>query len=480
MAEPVRTMVVWCLDWPVVAAGVDPGSPVAVVHANRVVASSAAARQLGVQRGLRRREAQGRCPELVVIERDPAREARLFEPVVSAVETFTPRIEITRPGRCRFATRGPSRYFGGDDSLAGAVHERVTGVLTGRTECRIGVADGPFAAEQAARSGSAATTGVWIVAPGASAGFLAPLPITSLGRPELTDVFSRLGVRRLGDLAALPAPSVLGRFGTEGAIAHRLASGLDEERPDAHDPPADLEAAAEIDPPAERVDQVAFVGRALADQLHQALDARRSGLHPGGDRGRDRARGAPGAALAPRGQPRRRGPSPTASDGSSTGGCTPRLGPPAGSPASPWSPTRWWPPGAASSASGVARPRPTSGRNGRSPASRPCWAPTRSGSPSGRAGGRPASSWPWCRPRPSIWSSAPSATNRAPTIRRGRVVSRRRRRRGCIPIRCRRGWSAGRVLWCRSPPGVWRRRLRASCRSATRRPGRSSPGPARG
>ena len=274
MADPVRTMVVWCLDWPVVAAGVDPGSPVAVLYVNRVVASSAAARRLGVHRGLRRREAQRRCPELVVVERDEAREARLFEPVVAAVETFTPRVEITRPGRCRFATRGPSRYFGGDDSLAAAVRERVTEVLAGRTECRIGVADGPFAAEQAARSGSASTTGVWIVEPGASGGFLAPLPITSLARPELTDVFMRLGLRRLGDLAALPAPSVLGRFGTEGATVHRLASGLDEERPDARDPPADLEAATEIDPPAERVDQVAFVGRALADQLHQSLDAR--------------------------------------------------------------------------------------------------------------------------------------------------------------------------------------------------------------
>ena len=274
MADPVRTMVVWCLDWPVVTAGVDAEAPVAVLHANRVVASSPVARRLGVRRGLRRREAQGRCPELVVVERDLAREARLFEPIVAAIEAFTPRIEITRPGHCRFATLGPSRYFGGDAALAVQVRERVNEVLDGPTTCRVGVADGPFAAEHAARSGTAATVGVHVVDRGATAAFLSPLPITSLSRPELTDVLARLGIRRLGDLAALPAPSILGRFGTEGAVAHRLASGLDEQRPDARLPPDDLEMTAEIDPPADRVDQVAFVGRTLAERLHTALDAR--------------------------------------------------------------------------------------------------------------------------------------------------------------------------------------------------------------
>ncbi len=39
-----RMLVVWCPDWPVVAAGAPPAGQVAVVHANRVVACSPAAR----------------------------------------------------------------------------------------------------------------------------------------------------------------------------------------------------------------------------------------------------------------------------------------------------------------------------------------------------------------------------------------------------------------------------------------------------
>lgn len=162
----IRTLTAWCPDWPVTAAGFDCATtPVAVVFANRVVAASAAARVHGVRRGLRRREAQGRCPSVVVVEHDSNRDARAFEPVVAAVESFTPRVEVTRPGLCAFATLGPSRYFGGDEALAEQMRTAVPGAL-------VGIADGPFAAGLAARSGV-------IIDPDASPRFLAPLPVSA-------------------------------------------------------------------------------------------------------------------------------------------------------------------------------------------------------------------------------------------------------------------------------------------------------------
>ena len=275
--EVTRTMTVWCLDWPVVAlagsAAVEAG-PVAVLHANRVVAASPAARAEGVQRGIRRRDAQGRCPDLEVLDRDPLAEARAFEDVLAAVETYTPLIEVTRPGTCAFATRGPSRYFGGDDALAGRVAMSVAEVLAGRTVCRIGAADGPFAAGIAARSRQASLTNRCIVEPGESPDYLAPLSVTTLEQPELTDVLLRLGIRRLGEFAALPATDVIGRFGAVGLGAHRLASGLDERPPQAREIPDDLRFSAELDPPVNRVDQAAFRARTLAEDLHAELSRR--------------------------------------------------------------------------------------------------------------------------------------------------------------------------------------------------------------
>jgi protein ImuB len=271
----VRTLVVWCPDWPVVAAGLPPGTPVAVVHANRVVACSPAARDDGVRRGQRRREAQGRCPTLEVVERDPALEARAFEPVIAAVEDLAPGVELTRPGACAVPTRGPSRFHGGDDALAVVVRDRVAAVLAGSGSgggvsgrpCRIGIADGPFAGALAARS----RAGVRVVPPGATAAFLAPQPLRVLDRPALVEVLARLGLRTLGDLAALPAADVLGRFGPEGAWAHRVAAGIDDRLPGARHPPPDLRADAELDPPALAVDRVAFAARALGEALHERL-----------------------------------------------------------------------------------------------------------------------------------------------------------------------------------------------------------------
>lgn len=261
-----RMVVVWCPDWPVVAAGAPPGSLTAVVHANRVVACSEAARAEGVRPGLRRREAQGRCPELELLAHDPARDARAFEPVLAALEQLTPWVEVLQPGECAFPARGAARYHGGESALAltltAAVH---AAIAVDRGGCRVGIADGTFAAGLAARHQA-------IVPPGGSRAFLAPLPVAALDRPDLADLLVRLGLRTLGDLAALPGADLATRFGPEGARAARLAGGLDEHPRGARRPPPDLRVAAELDPPADRVDVAAFTAKTLADELVARLD----------------------------------------------------------------------------------------------------------------------------------------------------------------------------------------------------------------
>jgi len=263
-----RTLVVWCPDWAVTAAGFPASEPVAVFHANRVVTCSEAARAQGVRSGQRRREAQGRCPELTVVAQDPGRDARAFEPVVAAAETFTPWAEVIRPGVVAFATRGPARYFGGDEALATQVIATVDRAFA--AGCRAGVAEGRFAAELAARA-TGATARTRVVPAGEGAAFLAPFPVQTLDQPELVDLLIRLGIRTLGGLAALPADAVLARFGTPGALAHRRARGLDERPLLARTPPPELAVTAELDPPVEQVETAAFTAKSLADELHRRL-----------------------------------------------------------------------------------------------------------------------------------------------------------------------------------------------------------------
>ncbi|MGC5658847.1 DNA polymerase Y family protein [Micromonospora sp. WMMD723] len=263
---PVRTLLLWCPDWPVLAAeivdGVPATGPVAVLHANRVVACSAPARTAGVRRGLRRREAQGRCPTLTVVDHDPGRDARAFEPVVAAVEEVAAGVEVVRPGVCALAARGPARYLGGEEAAAERIIEQVAESCA--VESQVGIADGVFAAGLAARTGQ-------VVPPGGTPGFLAGLPVEAIGRPALADLLRRLGVRTLGEFAALPAGDVLARFGFDGALAHRLAAGHDHRPLAVRQPPVDLTVTAHHDEPLDRVDAAAFAARMLAERLHDRL-----------------------------------------------------------------------------------------------------------------------------------------------------------------------------------------------------------------
>jgi protein ImuB len=277
---PTRTLVVYCADWPVRAWSIPPDQPAAVLESNQVTAASPAAREAEVALGLRRRDAQARCPELVLLTRDTAREARTFEPVVAAVQRFAPLVEVDRPGICALATRGPSRYFGGDASLAGSVALAVEQALGDRGGSRVGLADGYFAACWAARwqdrpaRGPNDTRAPVVVAPGATREFLAPLPLDCLEAPALVEVLWQLGLRSLGDFAALPEADVLARFGTEAARRHRLAQGIEDRLLDTRPPAPDLAVSIELEPPVERVDQAAFAAKSLADQLHERLTGR--------------------------------------------------------------------------------------------------------------------------------------------------------------------------------------------------------------
>lgn len=270
-----RVLAIWCMDWPAVAAaaaaGLTAAEPIAVTLANRVVACSAAARDAGVRRGLRRREAQARCPRVHVATADPARDARFFEGVTAAVDDVVPRAEVLRPGLLVLPVRGAARYFGSESAAA---ERLLDAVGAAGAECQVGIADQLATAVFAARSGK-------VVPPGGDAAFLSGWSIKQLavepglsgpGRSELTDLLWRLGIRTFADFAALPIGDVASRFGSDAVIAHRIARGEPGRAPSGRDLPPELDAVLNCDPPIERVDAAAFAGRTLAATLHRRLE----------------------------------------------------------------------------------------------------------------------------------------------------------------------------------------------------------------
>src|SRR3984957_2299640 len=262
------------MGWPAVAAAAasdQPATaPIAVTLANRVIACSSAARAAGVRRGLRRREAAARCPQLHVATADADRDARFFEGVIAAVDDLVPRAEVLRPGLLVLPVRGAARYFGSETDAA---ERLIDAVAAAGAECQVGIADQLSTAVFAARAGR-------VVQAGGDARFLSVLSIRQLatepslsgpGREELTDLLWRMGIRTIGQFATLSRTDVASRFGADGVVAHRFARGQSERGPSGREPPGELEAVLDCDPPIDRIDAAAFAGRSLAGRLHQML-----------------------------------------------------------------------------------------------------------------------------------------------------------------------------------------------------------------
>lgn len=256
-----RTMVLWAPDWPIVAIDAPASTPAAVLHHGQVLACSQAARTEGVRRGMRRRDAQSRCPELVLHDHNPDADARAFEAVLTAIEELSPGVAPLRPGLCAIAV--PTRFYGGEAEAAAVIAERLVGL--GVWDVRAGIADGLFAAEQAARRTLPQDS--LVVPAGGSGQFLRDLPIDALDDPDMVGLLRRMGLHTLGDFAALPAGDVHTRFGTHGALLHRLARGDDAQPISRRQVPPEFEATLVLEPPLELVEPIAFSLRTTAERF---------------------------------------------------------------------------------------------------------------------------------------------------------------------------------------------------------------------
>lgn len=298
-----RTAAVIVPEWPLLAAldlaqrraeaaGEEPpDAPTILVARHRVIGCDSAAAQAGVAAGMRQRAARAACPQALVLEQEIEHESSLFELVAAAVDTVAAGVDCLRPGVLLMAARGPARHQGGEEQLAVRIIDAVAD-LTG-WDCSVGIADGPFAALLAARSGR-------LIHPGRSSEYLAPYSIDHLrhapvgpgwghrdqpgtgtaagGRrwrlEEVIDLLERLGIRTLGDFAQLPTDAVTHRFGPDVAQLHLLSRGTESSPPAAHHPPQPIEAVQVLENPLVRTDQAAFIARPLAEQLQAELVSR--------------------------------------------------------------------------------------------------------------------------------------------------------------------------------------------------------------
>jgi protein ImuB len=235
-----------------------------------LVEVSPGAAEAGLAVGMSFKEAQMRCPPAVFIPDDEAKYRAAFARVLDVMDQFSPVVEAVGPGLAFMDATGLEPLYGPDADLV----RRVRAAVQEATSYvgRVGLAEGGFAAEIAART--AGDDGV-AVAMGADAEYLAGLPLEMLplGEKALKQL-RLLGIRDLGEFAELPANTVRAKYGEEGGGAQRLAAGRDDRRLEPRERPLVLEEEVEFEWEEHNLDRITFALQALADRLARRLEAR--------------------------------------------------------------------------------------------------------------------------------------------------------------------------------------------------------------
>lgn len=196
---------------------------------------TAAAEAEGVKAGMRLGEALALCPELELVDPDPAAAEEAWEEVVLRLEDAGFSVEPAGLGCAYFETRGVERLYGG---LEPALRQALSAVGT-TWDARAAAAGRRFAALAAA---SIARPGQALVVSDEQApAFLAPRPLELLPLElKRREELHQLGVHTVGDLAALPTPAVAERLGADGRRAQSLAHGGSKRRIRGRRPPAEI------------------------------------------------------------------------------------------------------------------------------------------------------------------------------------------------------------------------------------------------
>lgn len=190
-----------------------------------VSAASYEARRFGVHSAMPLRTAYKLCPHAIFVEGHPERYREYSGKVFDILRRFSPLVEMASVDEAYLDMTGTERLHGPAMRAAHMLHETVKSET--KLNCSIGIASSRLVAKIS--SDQAKPNGILRVLPGVEARFLAPLEVRRV--PGVGKVMEKnlhsLGIRRIGDLAALEEATLEARFGKWGLALAGKAQGLD-------------------------------------------------------------------------------------------------------------------------------------------------------------------------------------------------------------------------------------------------------------
>jgi protein ImuB len=185
-----------------------------------VMAAGCPAELAGIQPGMTLADARALEPAIRPVDADFMADARALDGLADWCGRYTPWVGLDAPDGIFLDITGCGHLFGGEAALLEDVTGRLDGFGYGT---RAAIGDTPGAAWGMAHHGAER---YGIVRPGHGRQALAELPVEGLRLPaEIVAGLRRVGMRRIGDLYAMPRAGITARFGV--IVTRRLDLALE-------------------------------------------------------------------------------------------------------------------------------------------------------------------------------------------------------------------------------------------------------------
>lgn len=190
-----------------------------------VSAASYEARKFGVHSAMPLRTAAKLCPHAIFVDGHMERYRECSEKVREVLQSFTPAVEMASIDEAYLDMTGTDRLFGPPLQAAHLLHNKMKAET--QLNCSVGIASSRVVAK--ITSDQAKPNGVLWVIPGLEASFLAPLDVRKMpGVGKVTEQrLHELGIKRLGQLAAMDDPWLREQLGDYGISLAAKARGQD-------------------------------------------------------------------------------------------------------------------------------------------------------------------------------------------------------------------------------------------------------------
>jgi DNA polymerase-4 len=236
-----------------------------------VSAASYEARRFGVHSAMPIGRAARLCPDGAFLRVDMDKYAGVSRQIMAILAEFTPLMEPLSIDEAFLDATASRALFGDGPAIARAIKARVREAVA--LTASVGVAANKFVAKVA--SDLEKPDGLVVVPAGGEARFLAPLDISRLwGVGKVTGAeLASMGVRTIGQLAALPESHLTARFGGNGAVLLGLARGLDDRVVEPFAPPKSMGAEETFDRDHADLERLRATLRAQAERVARELRA---------------------------------------------------------------------------------------------------------------------------------------------------------------------------------------------------------------